>query len=235
MGQVDDLPQKGRTGTFIFLLLVSTALLQANFAQGQLAQPEKITELRSQAERGVAEAQFLLGLLYHDGLVVPQDYAEALKWYGKATDQDYAEAQHSLGLLYHDGLGVPQDHAEAVKWFRKAADQGYAKAQFNLAVMYEHGRGLPRDYPEAARQYRKAADQGEARAQFNLGSLYYDGHGVVQDSVQAHKWFNLAAAYFSGTDRVQATQSRDIVEANMTPAQITEAQLLARGWRKKTK
>ena len=73
MGQVDDLPKKGRTGTFIFLLLISTALLQANFAQGQLAQPEKITELRSQAERGVAEAQFLLGVLYHDGLVVPQD------------------------------------------------------------------------------------------------------------------------------------------------------------------
>lgn len=193
MEQVGYLLQKGRMGTFVFLLLISTALLPVDFAQA-----DKITELRAQAEQGIAEAQ------------------------------------HDLGVLYHNGLGVPQDHEEAAKWFRKAAYQGYAQARFNLAVMYEHGRGVPQDYQEAAKWYHKAADQGDARAQFNLGSLYYEGHGVVQDYVQAHKWLSLAEGHFTGTEQDQAAQTRDMVEAQMAPAQIAEARERMLDWRQKT-
>ena len=44
-----------------------------------------------------------------------------------------------------------------------------------------------------------------------------------EDYVQAHKWFNLAAAQGAA----DATKHRDIVAAKMTPAQIAEAQKLA--------
>ncbi len=39
-----------------------------------------IRELRPLAEQGVAEAQFLLGVMYDKGQGVPQDYAEAVSW-----------------------------------------------------------------------------------------------------------------------------------------------------------
>jgi TPR repeat protein len=61
---------------------------------------------------------------------VPQDYAEAVKWFRKAADQGDAKAQLNLGFAYNTGQGVPQSSAEAVKWYRLAADQGYAGAQF---------------------------------------------------------------------------------------------------------
>jgi hypothetical protein len=75
-------------------------------------------------------------------LGVPQDYAEAARWYRKAADQGNAHGQNYLGELYINGLGVPQDYAEAARWFRKAADQGLALAQHNLGRMYDESKGV---------------------------------------------------------------------------------------------
>jgi TPR repeat protein len=62
----------------------------------------------------------------------------------------------------------------------------------------------------------------------------YDGNGVPKDYVQAHKWFNLAAPKYEASEALRpetAIQNRDRVAAKMTPAQIAEAQRLAREWR----
>ena len=59
--------------------------------------------------------------------------------------------------------------------------------------------------------------------------MYYDGRGVPQDYVEAHKWYNLAAA--GGIELARG--DRDIVAEKMTPAQISEAQKLAREWQPK--
>ena len=63
------------------------------------------------------------------------------------------------------------------------------------------------------------------------------GDGVPQDYVQAHMWVNLAASRFavSQVGRERAIKSRDLVAAKMTPAQIAEAQKLAREWKPKPK
>ncbi len=53
------------------------------------------------------------------------------------------------------------------------------------------------------------------------------GLGVTQDYVRAHKWFNIAAA----RGYADAAKSRDMVAKLMTPAQIAEAQRLAREWK----
>ena len=51
-----------------------------------------------------------------------------------------------------------------------------------------------RNSAEAAKWFRKSAEQGHADAQSSLGGMYEDGKGVPRDYVQAHKWYNLAAA-----------------------------------------
>jgi TPR repeat protein len=134
--------------------------------------------------------------------------------------------------MYRHGQGVPQDYAEAVKWYRLAAEQGNASAQSNLGVMYRLGRGVPQDNAEAVKWYRRAAEQGNAKAQSNLGVMYGLGQGVPQDYVQAHLWFNLAASRLRpGETRDKAIKNRDLVAARMTPAQVAEAQKLARQWK----
>ena len=95
---------------------------------------------------------------------VPQDYAEAVKWYRKAAEQGLQIAQTNLGVMYGQGHGVPQDYAEAVKWYRKAAEQGNALGQHVLGVMYDQGRGVPQDYVQAHKWLNLAVAAGDASA-----------------------------------------------------------------------
>jgi len=61
--------------------------------------------------------------------------------------------------------------------------------------------------------------------------MYIKGQGTPPDAVEAHKWHNLAASRATDEEtRKLATNNRDILAENMTPAQVTEAQKLAREW-----
>ena len=97
-----------------------------------------------------------------------------------------------------------------------------AWADFKAGVeAYERG-----DYATALTEFRPVAQQGDADAQFILGVMYSKGQGVPQDDVQAHMWLSLAAAQSKESYR----KSRDILAERMTPAQLAEAQRLAREW-----
>ena len=80
---------------------------------------------------------------------------------------------------------------------------------------------------EALVQWQAAAGSGDRRAMLALGRLYLQGLGVLQDYVEAHKWLNLAAS----RGEAAAVAERDALAEKMTPAQVAEAQALARAWR----
>ncbi|MBN1365307.1 MAG: SEL1-like repeat protein [Syntrophaceae bacterium] len=100
-----------------------------------------------------------------------------------------------------------------------------AKADFKAGVD-AYGK---KDYKTAIKEFQLLADQGNADAQYMLGYMYASGKGVLQDYIEAHMWFNLAAA--QGKDR--AVEARDKIAEVMAPQQIAEAQRLAREWKPK--
>jgi TPR repeat protein len=101
----------------------------------------------------------------------------------------------------------------------------------SLGFHYDTGLGVPQADVEAVRWHRLAADQGHASAQSSLGHIYDNGRGVPQDYVEAHKWLNLAASRATGDFQKRwFPEARDTLAAKMTPAQIAEAQKLAREW-----
>ena len=152
--------------------------------------PDPITEIRRQAEQGSAEAQIRLGFMYKSGRWVPQDDAEAERWFRLAAEQDDPEATRWFLLAIE-----PLPAAE----LRLAAEQGDPEAQFDLGFMYQSGRlGAP-IAAEAERWYRRAADQGHARAQFLLGRMYAFGHwpsGVPPDAAESIRLLRMAAEQF---------------------------------------
>lgn len=52
---------------------------------------------------------------------MPQNYAEAAKWYRLAADHGNGFAQYDLAGMYEDGQGAPQDYVQAHMWFNLAA------------------------------------------------------------------------------------------------------------------
>jgi TPR repeat protein len=233
------------TGVIVAVLLTASCVRAETLADCKAAYDrpynqqniaEALGQCRPLAEKGDAEAQRYLGLMYLFGKGVPQDHAEALKWFRKAADQGNAVAQFNLGDIltnedwHKEFQDVPLDYVEGTKWLRKAADQGEVAAKGNLGFAYLSGRqGVPQDYAEALKWFRKAADQGNVQAQYKIGVMYRDGQGVPQDYLVAHVWLNLAAAH--DTYGYGAKRDRDELAAKMTPEQIAEAQRLAREWK----
>ena len=72
-----------------------------------------------------------------------------------------------------------------------------------------------------------AAAEGKAGACFDLGVAFSTGsNGAECDLVEAHKWFNLAAA----RGHEEAARCRADIADEMTAREIAEAQRRARQW-----
>jgi hypothetical protein len=80
------------------------------------AQPRTLGELRSVADQGDAEAQYLMGIRYHSGEGVPHDDAKAVEWFERAAEQGQVDAQSLLGAYYWAGRGVPANLSKAYYW-----------------------------------------------------------------------------------------------------------------------
>ena len=118
------------------------------------------------AERGSADAQYRLAIMYQNGLGVVRNELLAMKWMIAAAYQEFAWAQHGLGFMYMEGDCVPKNGEKAVQWFTRAAEQGMAGSQTTLAMMYETGNGVEQDAEEARKWYTMA---GFSEDEMNLG------------------------------------------------------------------
>ena len=74
--------------------------------------------------------------LAENGWGVPQNLAEAAKWYKASAEQNHQFGQNNLGWCYENGLGVEKSVVEAAKWYRRAAIQGHPHGQNNLGRCY---------------------------------------------------------------------------------------------------
>jgi hypothetical protein len=178
------------------VVLISGAAITWHFVEARVADRKlaaDATARRARAEQGDAKAQSDLASMYYHGKGVPQDYAEAARWYRRAAEQGNVKAEYGLGYMYSQRQGLPRDYTEAANWYRKAAEQGDTKAQDGIAFLFYQGQGVTQDYTEAVRWYHKAADQGDAMAQDGLGFTYYQGKGVPQDYTEAARWYRKAA------------------------------------------
>ena len=102
-------------------------------------------EFRAGADKGDADCQFNLALMYEQGMGIDKNEKEAAFWYQKSAELGNANAQFNLGVLFENGRGTAVDFARANQWYRKAAVQGDALAIGNLGMLYVRGDGVKVD------------------------------------------------------------------------------------------
>ena len=56
----------------------------------------KVADLRGAAEKGDAQAQYNIGLMYYQGKGVAQDHKQAAAWWRRAADQGLAQAPSTI-------------------------------------------------------------------------------------------------------------------------------------------
>jgi TPR repeat protein len=179
------------------------AMTQADFKQ-----------LATRAQSADPEAQYCVGKMYEEGILVPKDPDL------KSAEQGNTRAQRSYGF-------GTMDDVLAVKWHRKAAVAGDPDAQVELGQRYVDGDGVEQSYKLAAEWFGKAAEHfpdlgGAGQGRYRLAKLYVGGLGVPQDYAQAYFWLSL-----------ERPESAVDVKTHLSPAQIEETDRAVREWKSK--
>jgi TPR repeat protein len=117
------------------------------------AKANSLGSLRSLADRGDADAQWQMGVRYHNGEGVPRDDAQAMQWFQRAAEQGQVIAQATLGAYYWAGRGVPQDLSKSYFWSAIALAQGDENSKSRLEGLASQ---MTRAQVLAARQQAEA-------------------------------------------------------------------------------
>ena len=155
---------------------------QALIAPWNAGRGAPLADVRHAAEQGHIAAQHALAYRHEHGDGVPQDFAEAARWYRRAAERDNAIALNILGLLYCYGDGVERNVATAARTFRASAERGYAGGQGNIGHAYAVGVGVDQDDAQALHWLQLAAEGGRT---VGLAVLHDLGQGVPQDFAEA--------------------------------------------------
>lgn len=126
------------------------------------------------AANNIANAQYNLGVLYHQGLGTDADVNRAIELYQDAAKHGHPEAQYNLGIAHVEGIGVDYDPNLAASYFESASTGGIPEAAYNLGLIYENGLlGTP-DRETALEWYMKAAQAGNPEAKIAVEQLGAD-------------------------------------------------------------
>ena len=147
---------------------------------------------RKAAAAGLAEAQYLLGMMHYSGRFTKKDTTEGVSQFTQAADQGHLHSQLELGSHF-DRTG---DLKKAADWLRVTAGRGHANSRFQLGLRYWNGTGRTQDKKAAARWFklvRLAANDGDATSQGNMGYLCEFGIWISKDESAAADWYRKPA------------------------------------------
>jgi TPR repeat protein len=142
------------------------------------------------ANKGDAEAQYHVGMMYNNGIGTQQDPRQAFEWFQKSAASNDPLGAYKLGC-YYDGQGagiITADSNEALKYKLIAAKAGYALAQHDVANLYSRQE----NFEEAVKWWKTAGDQGYPAALYSLSGSYFQGKGAPKDLALAYAYFKLS-------------------------------------------
>ena len=85
------------------------------------------------ALKGLAEAQYNLGIANLEGVGMSYDAEKAAFYFENAARQGVVEAAYNLGLIYENGLLLGRaEPGKALSWYKYAAEQGSPEARSAL-------------------------------------------------------------------------------------------------------
>jgi TPR repeat protein len=122
--------------------------------------------LQPLADKGNADAQYAVAVLYREGWGVEKNMETAAGYYQKSAEQDHRDAMFEVGWLYQAGQGgLTKDYEQSAKWYQKAAEKGHPAAMYGIASLYYNGMGVKMDMATAMSWYQKSAAAGFPPAQ----------------------------------------------------------------------
>ena len=173
------------------------------------------------ANKGDAEAQYHVGMMYNNGIGTERDLGQAFAWFQKAAAANDPLGAYKLGC-YYDGQGAgieTSDATEALKYKLVAAKAGYALAQHDVANLYDRQGSAE----EALKWWKMAGDQGYPAALFSLSMAYSAGKGTPRDLSLSYAYFKLS--------NVAPKKNVNEMASMLSKPELEKAEKLVSEWR----
>ncbi|MFZ5774307.1 MAG: eIF2A-related protein [Thermodesulfobacteriota bacterium] len=177
--------------------------------------------LQEAADKGNAEGQYRLAMLYARGEGVEKNAEESRRLMALAAEQGHPGARSDRDAELNKGKMAQaqqaqapatkaQLEAEAQKAAKEAAAQQKLAAKavaqpaaapagkdknalYEEGMRYFKGEGVTKDFAQAHKLFIEAAEMGHTKAQYRLGFMYSLGKGVKKSDQQAVDWWQKAA------------------------------------------
>lgn len=139
------------------------------------------------AHSGVADAQYKLAMMYHNGTdVLPDEELSAL-WMKRAAEQGNTLAQ----VRYADMLmqtGSLSDTEDALNFYKSAANAGNEEARMKISSLSRH-EGLNQDLEILKDVFKQLAERGNPLDMYRYADLLLRTAWSDGDRTKAFEWF----------------------------------------------
>lgn len=150
---------------------------------------------RQAASKGIPNAQFALGLHYSYGRGVQKDERQALLWFQMAARQGHQDADFEIdrieAILMREKLQNSQPNQPSKNPVTHShGSKAYSNETSDSPTSGTVIRIGPR---KGASSIKKLQPANSVESQFKLGLRFANGEGVPKNSIEAVKWFRMAA------------------------------------------
>lgn len=165
---------------------IDDSLSYAWFTLAKEAGNPRAAEAVQRAESDLKPSRIVRGYkkiaeMYEKGGSLPENQAEAARWWLRAAKEGDEEAQVATATKLLNGQGVAQDFDQGRYWCREAAKQNDSSGAYCMGYMYQHGLGVSSDLKQARKWYEGAAKGGHRRAIKALAQMEANGEGGKAD------------------------------------------------------
>lgn len=106
--------------------------------------------LKKAAAHGYGNAEYILGLVYFNGVGAKRDKKKGFELLVRAAAHGVVNAYYAVGMIYEMELNGKKDTGKSLYWLEKAAKLGSNDAIFILMMKYIEGIDVPKDEAKAA-------------------------------------------------------------------------------------
>jgi hypothetical protein len=165
-----------------------------------LQQPAILKEIRSRADHGDEEAEYVwagLAALGFDGILAQgQVYLtgdQAIRLLKLSGGKKYLAAIVEEGLCYYSGKWVAENRETALALWNKAASLGSKDAITRLALVALRSGGTSAEVREAISVLQAAAEEGSVLGEMGIGYAFETGIGVAPRKALAAYYYREAS------------------------------------------
>ena len=125
------------------------------------------------AEQGHIDSMVALGVLLLEGMGIPPNEEEGIRWLKRAVELGSIQGYYELGTVLYCGIDgvLDEDPEGAFVLFEKAAKASHTAALYMMADCLVEGEGTEKDIAKAVPLFYQAAERGHRYARQRIREL----------------------------------------------------------------